>query len=223
MGDADPAADQNDALGVLACEIEGAVRRFDLDLVTLLELVMQPARHQAMVLALHGDFDVIAPRRRGGNGVRALGGDASRRDVERQELSGQIVEGDLGTVGWPEAECLDVVGHVLLLGEHELAEPSQFTGGLVVLEVARRAALQQRRLWQDLDLLLARSGRREAFAEFQQQARVALDLDLSADESQRKTLLMREEAEPGLSICRDAKVRLAEQTVLDVEGTVPDL
>src|SRR4029079_13503375 len=53
-------------------------------------------------------------------------------------------------------------------------------------------------------------------------ARVALHLDLSADVSQRKTLLMREEAEPGLSICRDAKVRLAEQTVLDIEGTVPD-
>src|SRR5690349_12883047 len=134
-----------------------------------------------MVLALHGDFDAIAPRRRGGNGVRALGGDASRRDVERQ---------------------------------------SQFTGGGVVLE--RRPAPQQRRLWQDLDLLLARSGRREAFAEFQQQARVALDLDLSADESQRKTLLMREEAEPGLGICGDAKARLAKQAVLDVEGTVPD-
>ena len=70
------------------------------------------------------------------------------------------------------------------------------------------------------------SARAQAFALFKSNTSlvdVAAKLDLSADESQRKTLLMREEAEPGLSICRDAKVRLAEQTVLDVEGTVPDL
>src|SRR4029078_7369129 len=56
-GDADPAADQNDALGVLACEIEGVVRRFDLDLVSC------PARWNSRFAA-----DLGAPR----TGSRAM-------------------------------------------------------------------------------------------------------------------------------------------------------
>jgi len=139
-----------------------------------------------MILTLDGDLDPIAPGRRGRDGVGALGRNSPRRDVQREKLSGQIVEGDLGAAGRPEAEGLDVVGHILLLGEHERAEPSELSRRWVVLEITRRLALQERWLGQQLDLLVARPGGREALAEFQQKARVSLNTNFSAQKCQRR-------------------------------------
>src|SRR5262249_8082156 len=61
--DAYAAADQDHALRLSSVKVKGSVRRLDLDLISELQLVMQPSRDQAMRLPLDGDLNPIAPGR----------------------------------------------------------------------------------------------------------------------------------------------------------------
>src|SRR5215475_14248800 len=85
-----------------------------------------------MRLAFDRDFDTIAPGRRRCDRVGALGGDASWCNMEREELSGQVVERDISAVRGSEAERLDVVCDVFHLDELEFAEPSDMSSSRIV-------------------------------------------------------------------------------------------
>src|SRR5262249_42352226 len=83
-------ANQDDACRLCPGEAEGSMRGLDLSLVTFSERIMQPARHQAMLLAFHRDLDPIAPRGGRRDGIGAFGRDVPRRDMERQKWTEQV-------------------------------------------------------------------------------------------------------------------------------------
>src|SRR5215470_10716858 len=116
-----------------------------------------------MGLAFDRDFDTITPGGRRCDRVGALGGDASWRNMEREELSGPVVERDIAAVRGPEAERLDVVRDVFRLGELECAKPSDFSGRRIVPLITCGYGSQQRRLGEDLDVLMAWAGGGKAF------------------------------------------------------------
>src|SRR5437588_8049751 len=86
-------ADQDHAFRLFPAEEESPIRRLGLNLVADPQLIMQPARNQAMFLAFDRDLDPIAPSGCGCDSVGALGRYALWRDMERQELTGQVIEG----------------------------------------------------------------------------------------------------------------------------------
>src|SRR5215471_20620701 len=110
-----------------------------------------------MRLAFDRDFDPIAPGGRRCDRVGACGGDASWRNMEREELSGQVVERDIAAVRGPEAERLDVVSDLFHFGELKCAEPSDFAGRRIVSLITCGYGSQQRRLGEYLDVLMART------------------------------------------------------------------
>src|SRR5262245_56744877 len=108
-----------------------------------------------MRLAFDRDFDTIAPGGRRCDRVGALGGDASWRNMEREELSRQVVERDIAAVRGPKAERLDVVSDVCHLDELEFAAPSDFSSSRIVPLITCRYGSKQRRLGEYLDVLMA--------------------------------------------------------------------
>src|SRR5215471_19657257 len=104
-----------------------------------------------MRLAFDRDLDPIAPGGRRCDRVGACGGDASWRHMEREELSGQVVERDIAAVRGSEAERLDVVRDVFHVGELECAKPSDFSGRRIVPLIPCGYGSKQRRLGEDLD------------------------------------------------------------------------
>src|SRR6266498_1730551 len=65
-GDADAATDEDHALRLTPREHKGPIRGFDLHLVTHSQVVVQPARNQAMSFAFDRDFDTVSPGGRRG-------------------------------------------------------------------------------------------------------------------------------------------------------------
>ena len=55
------------------------------------------------------------------------------RAMERQELTGQVLEWDLNPITGSEAECLHVVSHLFHLSEREFAPPPDVSGGRIIL------------------------------------------------------------------------------------------
>src|SRR5882724_12244203 len=66
------------------------------------------------------------------------------------------------------------------------------------------------------------AGARKALAECEQQLRVALQADLSRDHCRYQAPLLRQKAEPGLRVCRDVDVRLADKAVGHFERSILD-
>src|SRR6516225_1129109 len=103
---------------------------------------MQPARNQAMILAFDRYLDPVAPSGRRRDGVRALGRNAPRLNMKRQELTGQVIEWDLSPLPGPEAECLHVVSYLCYFRERERAPPPNLSGGRIILLITRGLAPQ---------------------------------------------------------------------------------
>src|SRR5262249_11919262 len=175
-----------------------------------------------MRLAFDGDFDPIAPGGRRGDRVGARGGDAAWGHMEREELSGQVVERDIAAVRGSEAERLDVVRDVFHLDELECAEPSDFSGRRIVPLITCGHGSKQRRLGEDLDVLMAWAGGGKAFRKGTQQPRIALQANFSAQQCRYQASLLREKTEPGFRVCRDMDVRLADEAIGDLEPAMAD-
>src|SRR6516165_10316714 len=62
--DTDTTTDQHHTFRLFSSENKTPIRRLEADFLPELELVMQPARNQAVILALDGDLDAVTPRRR---------------------------------------------------------------------------------------------------------------------------------------------------------------
>src|SRR6516164_10164593 len=107
---------------------------------------MQPSRDQAVVFAFNRDLDTVPPSGCGGDSVGALGRNALRRDTERKELTGQVIEGYLSALRRPETECLHVVSHTFHFRKHELAQPPDLSRGRIIPLIARGLASHLRRL-----------------------------------------------------------------------------
>src|SRR5215510_2441008 len=135
-----------------------------------------------MRLAFDRDFDTIAPGGRRCDRVGARDGDAAWSNMEREELSGQVVERDVAAVRGPEAERLDVVSDVFHLGELEFAEPSDISGNRIVPLITCGHGSKQRRLGEDLDVLMVWTGGGKAFRKGTKQPRIALQANFSADQ-----------------------------------------
>src|SRR5262245_37224242 len=176
-----------------------------------------------MRLAFDRDFDTIAPGGRRCDRVGALGEDALRRNMEREKLSGQVVERDIAAIRGPEAERLDVVSDVFHLGELEFAEPSDFSGSRIVPLITCGHGSKQRRLRNYLDVLMAWTGGGEAFPKGKQQPRIALQANFSSDQCRYQASLFREKIEPGFRVCRDMDVRLADEAIRDLDPAILDL
>src|SRR5262249_42199877 len=101
---------------------------------------MQPARNQAMSLPFDRDLDPVTPSGSRCDGVGALGRDAARGYMKRQELTGQVIEWDPPTTRGSESERLHVVSQIFHLRERQLAHPPNLSGGRIVLLI-RRAAM----------------------------------------------------------------------------------
>src|SRR5262245_23794279 len=132
-----------------------------------------------MRFAFDRDFDTIAPGGRRCDRVGAPGGDASWRSMEREALSGQVVERDIDAVRGSEAERLDVVSDVFHVGELECAKPSDFSGSRIVPLIPCGYGSKQRRLGEDLDVLMAWAGGGKAFRKGKKQPRIALQANFS--------------------------------------------
>ena len=102
-GDADPARDQHDALGIRSREGEGAERSADLQQIVGDDLVVQVSRDHALLLALDRQFDIGPLGRRRGDRVGTARGlarfglyldlqELARQEVERQPVGGRVRE-----------------------------------------------------------------------------------------------------------------------------------
>src|SRR5215470_13034516 len=176
-----------------------------------------------MRLAFDRDFDTIAPGGRRCDRVGALGGDTSWRHMEREKLSGQVVERDVSAIRGPEAERLDVVSDVFHLDELECAEPSDFSCSRIVSLIACGHGSKQRRLGEYLDVLMAWTGGGKAFRKGTKQPRIALQANFSSDQCRYQASLFREKVEPGFRVRRDMDVRLADEAIRDLEPSILDL
>src|SRR5215468_346522 len=175
-----------------------------------------------MRLAFDRDFDTIAPGGRRCDRVGALGGDASWRNMEREELSGQVVERDVSSVRGSEAERLDVVSDVFHVGELECAEPSDFSYSRIVPLITCGHGSKQRRLGEYLDVLMAWTGGGKAFRKGKKQPRIAFQANFSSDECRYQASLFREKIEPSFRVCRDMDVWLADEAIRDLEPAILD-
>src|SRR5215510_9341053 len=176
-----------------------------------------------MRLAFDRNFDPITPGGRRCDRVGALGGDAAWRNMEREELSGQVVERDIAAVRGPEAERLDVVSDVFHLGEPEFAEPSDFSGSRIIPLITCGHGSKQRRLGDYLDVLMAWTGGGKAFRKGKKQPRIALQANFSSDQCRYQASLLREKTKPGFRVCRDMDVRLTDEAIRDLEPAILDL
>src|SRR5262245_51558655 len=176
-----------------------------------------------MRLAFDRDFDTIAPGGRRCDRVGALSGDAAWCNMEREELSGQVVERDVTAVRGPEAECLDVVSNVFHLDELEFAEPSDISSSRIVPLITCGHGSKQRRLGDDLDVLMAWTGGGKAFRKGKKQPRIAFQANFSSHQCRYQASLFREKIEPGFRVCGDMDVRLADEAICDLEPTILDL
>src|SRR5215467_12573107 len=176
-----------------------------------------------MRLAFDRDFDAIAPGGRRCDRVGALGGDAAWRNMEREELSGQVVERDVAAVRGPEAERLDVVSDLFHFGELKLAEPSDFSCSRIVPLITCGDGSKQRRLGEDLDVLMAWTAGGKAFRKGTKQPRIALQANFSSDQCRYQASLFGEKIEPGFRVRRDMDVRLADEAIRDLEPSILDL
>src|SRR5262245_42334103 len=101
--------------------------------------------------------------------------------MERQELSGQVVERDVSAVRRPEAERFYVVRDVFRFGELEFAKPSDFSSRRIVLLIIRGPGAKHWRLREYLDMLMSWAGGRKASAKGEKQLWVAFQANFSSD------------------------------------------
>ena len=90
-----------------------------------------------MILAFDRYLDPVAPSGCRGDGVRALGRDASRRDIDRQELTRQVIEWNFSPVRRSEAERLHVVSYILDFREPKPAPSPNLSGGRIIPLIMR--------------------------------------------------------------------------------------
>src|SRR5262249_55567103 len=106
--DTHPPANEDDTFCLFPGEVEGPIRCFDLNLAANFQLIVQPVRHEAVILPFHRDLYSVPPCRRRCNCVGTLGWDTLRRNMESQELTGKVIERDLSSAWRPKAERLHV-------------------------------------------------------------------------------------------------------------------
>src|SRR5262245_41891731 len=181
---------------------------------------MQPSGHQALRFAFHGNFDAVAPRGRGRNGIRAPHRNSRRRNAERQKLSGEVSEGKFAAFFRPKTESLHVVGDRFNVAQRQFPEPPDLASDWIVLLVMRRSSPHVRRLWEDFHLFMPWLGGGEAFAECEEESRVAFQANSSSEQRWNQALFLRDKPEPGSAIGRDVDVRSSHQAVLHFYGSV---
>src|SRR5215471_4444214 len=125
---------------------------------------MEPARDQAMWFAFDRYLNPITPTRGRGDGVRAAGGCARRRDMQREKLTSNIIEWDATGARGSELERLYIVRHGLSSDEREHAAPSNLPGDGIIFQVTRGPPPHPRLLRQYLHMRVPRASGRKAFA-----------------------------------------------------------
>src|SRR5262245_32216318 len=142
--------------------------------------------------------------------------------MEREELSGQVVERDASAVRGPEAERLDIVRNVFHFGEREFPEPADFSGRRIIPLITGGHGSKQRGLGEYLDVLMAWPSGGKALGKGTKQLRVALQANFLTDQCQYQASLLRENTEPSFRVCRDMDVRRADEAIRDLEPAIVD-
>src|SRR6516225_3141395 len=181
---------------------------------------MQPARNQALFLALDRDLDPVAPRRGRGNGVGAPGWNVFQRHPQREKLAGQVIKWDLPSVESLEPEGSDIVSFLYDFRQLELPHPPNLSRDRIILLVTRRFVPDFRRQRQDLHRRTLWVGRGKAFAEGEQQLWVALEANPSPRHRPNQAFLLRQKTKPRFRVSNDVNVRTAGQAILDFESAV---